>query len=98
MYNTLETLLFFQNQTNQTHLAINVLLTQGYSQYSLKPYQNHVQYLYNVMKDLWQEFKQDVESDESRADLCNSVIWRPVTGYKYQKMIADPAFKKRWNL
>lgn len=94
---TLEAIVFFQRQFNATDTAINYLSTLGCSSISLKPYQDHLSYLLENIDCLWNDFKNSVEEDNVRVNMCSELNWMPVIGSKYQDMISDPEFKKRWN-
>lgn len=94
MYNFLE---ICGEQINRLHNAINHLSKLGCSAKSLKPYTDHLEYLNSMMKTMWDEFKMHVEQDKVRIKMCSEINWMPVYGCKYQEIINDQDFKKRWS-
>jgi hypothetical protein len=77
--------------------AINYLTKLGCSHESLKPYNEHLEYLEGLLKSAWNEFKLCIEQDEVRVKMCNEINWMPKYGCKYQEIISDPDFRKRWS-
>jgi hypothetical protein len=93
----LYTLQYFQTQMNCTKDAIDYLLKKGYSTRVLEPYKKHIDYLTEIIQTTWSEFKSSINDDKDRIDLNSSIVWRPVTGVKYQELVNDDNFIKRWN-
>ena len=99
MYHPLLQLIYFYDfELIQTFNAIDDLFERGCTSESLKPYSEHADYLNERIKMAWSEFLTSIEQDAVRKDMCSHIIWRPVTGIEYKKIISDPEFKSRWKL
>lgn len=87
----------YGHQIDSTLDAIVYLFDLGCSVETLKPYTEHLDYLNSMMKKVWNDFKKYVEQDEVRMKMCNEINWFPVYGCKYQEIVSDPDFQKRWS-
>lgn len=97
VFNHLELMHDYQTQLDGTANAVDYLLKKGYSERVLTPYTNHADYLTQMKDRSWSEFKEYVNGDKIRNELCSSIRWRPVTGVEYQNLVSDENFIKRWN-